>query len=245
MQTQYFKEYSRYMKREMEFKVYGYAGRPCLVLPAQGHRFYEFEDCGMVDAAARWIEAGQLQLFCADALNGAEITPQAQERWFCYLTEELLPRLCVQNGGEAPVLAVGCGQGACQAVNLHLRRPEVCSGVIGLSGRYETANVYGQGPEDLIYRNSPLAYLPHLPEKTLEGLRKQEQVMLCVGRGPGDEQALEETRRMGEALKAKKLPVWVDEWGADVTPDWAWWRRQWGYFLEKALETKDKDQKAD
>ena len=144
-----------------------------------------------------------------------------------------------------PVLAVGCGQGACQAVNLHLRRPEVCSGVIGLSGRYETANVYGQGPEDLIYRNSPLAYLPHLPEKTLEGLRKQEQVMLCVGRGPGDEQALEETRRMGEALKAKKLPVWVDEWGADVTPDWAWWQRQWGYFLEKALETKDKDQKAD
>ena len=93
MQTQYFKEYSRYMKREMEFKVYGYTGRPCLVLPAQGHRFYEFEDCGMVDAAARWIEAGQLQLFCADALNGAEITPQAQERWFCYLTEELLPRL--------------------------------------------------------------------------------------------------------------------------------------------------------
>ena len=111
MQTQYFKEYSRYMKREMEFKVYGYTGRPCLVLPAQGHRFYEFEDCGMVDAAARWIEAGQLQLFCADALNGVGITPQAQERWFCYLTEELLPRLRVllrkPQGGKTTVLRVG------------------------------------------------------------------------------------------------------------------------------------------
>lgn len=204
MQTQYFKEYSRYMKREMEFKVYGHAGQPCLVLPAMGHRFYEFEDCGMVDAAARWIEAGQLQLFCADALNGAEVTPQAQERWFCYLTEELLPRLRALNGSEAPVLAAGCGQGACQAVNLHLRRPEVCSGVIGLSGRYETANVYGHGPEDLIYRNGPLAYLPHLTEKALERLRRQEPMMLCAGRGPGDEQALEETRRMGEALEALK-----------------------------------------
>ena len=136
------------------------------------------------------------------------------------------------------------GQGACQAVNLHLRRPEVCSGVIGLSGRYETANVYGHGPEDLIYRNSPLAYLPHLTEKALERLRRQEPMMLCAGRGPGDEQALEETRRMGEALEAKKLPVWVDEWGTDVTPDWAWWQRQWSYFLEKALEAKPKDQSA-
>ena len=142
------------------------------------------------------------------------------------------------------MLAAGCGQGACQAVNLHLRRPEVCSGVIGLSGRYETANVYGHGPEDLIYRNSPLAYLPHLTEKALERLRRQEPMMLCAGRGPGDEQALEETRRMGEALEAKKLPVWVDEWGTDVTPDWAWWQRQWIYFLEKALEAKPKVQSA-
>ena len=28
MQIRYYKEYSRYLNRDMEFKVYGHAGRP-------------------------------------------------------------------------------------------------------------------------------------------------------------------------------------------------------------------------
>ena len=42
MQITYYKEYSRYMGREMEFKVYGSGGVPMLALPCRGGRFYDW-----------------------------------------------------------------------------------------------------------------------------------------------------------------------------------------------------------
>ena len=44
MEVRYFKNYSYNLNRDMEFKVYGHAGRPCLVFPAQSGRFYDFEN---------------------------------------------------------------------------------------------------------------------------------------------------------------------------------------------------------
>ena len=38
----YYKEWSRMLGREMEFKVYGTAGVPVLALPARGGRFYDW-----------------------------------------------------------------------------------------------------------------------------------------------------------------------------------------------------------
>ncbi|HBG67427.1 MAG TPA: esterase, partial [Kandleria vitulina] len=49
MNIAYYKEYSQCLERDMEFKVYGHAGRPILVFPSQDGRFYDFEDQGMVD----------------------------------------------------------------------------------------------------------------------------------------------------------------------------------------------------
>ena len=44
MRVEYFKEYSNCLNRDMEFKVYGHAGVPLLVFPAQDGRFYDFEN---------------------------------------------------------------------------------------------------------------------------------------------------------------------------------------------------------
>ena len=40
METQYFKDYSPALGREMECKVYGHAGRPMLFIPCQDGRFF-------------------------------------------------------------------------------------------------------------------------------------------------------------------------------------------------------------
>ena len=56
MEVRYFKEYSRYLNRDMEFKVYGSTGRPCLVFPCQGGRFWDWEDFGMCQIASPWID---------------------------------------------------------------------------------------------------------------------------------------------------------------------------------------------
>ena len=49
MKVEYYKEYSHFLDREMEFKVYGHAGKPILVFPAQDGRFYDWENFHMVE----------------------------------------------------------------------------------------------------------------------------------------------------------------------------------------------------
>ena len=53
MQIRYYKEYSRYLNRDMEFKVYGHAGRPILIFPCQSGRFFDWEDRNMCNLANR------------------------------------------------------------------------------------------------------------------------------------------------------------------------------------------------
>ena len=42
METQYFKDYSFTLGRDMEMKVYGHGGRPVLFFPCQDGRFFDF-----------------------------------------------------------------------------------------------------------------------------------------------------------------------------------------------------------
>ena len=101
MQIRYYKEYSRYLNRDMEFKVFGHAGRPILIFPCQGGRFYDWENFGMCEIAAPWIDAGKLQIFCADSIDheswdatGPERPRiEMQERWYNYICDELVPRI--------------------------------------------------------------------------------------------------------------------------------------------------------
>lgn len=69
MQIRYYKEYSRYLNRDMEFKVYGHAGRPILIFPARAGRFFDWEDRNMCNLAAPWIDAGKLQIIAADSID--------------------------------------------------------------------------------------------------------------------------------------------------------------------------------
>ena len=43
METQYVKQYSPALDRDMECKIYGRAGRPVLYIPCQDGRFFDFE----------------------------------------------------------------------------------------------------------------------------------------------------------------------------------------------------------
>ena len=127
MEMRYFKEYSRYLNRDMEWKLYGHAGRPCLIFPCQSGRFFDWEDRGMCRLAQRLIDEGKLMLICADSIdpeswdNQGKARPriEMQERWFNYLCEELMPRafdmIDPQYWGK--VLVGGASMGAVHAVN--------------------------------------------------------------------------------------------------------------------------------
>ena len=82
MEIRYYKSYSRFLDRDMEFKVYGHAGKPVLFIPCQGGRFFDFENFGMVDHWAPWIEDGRCTVYACDSIdNEAWGAMGADNRW--------------------------------------------------------------------------------------------------------------------------------------------------------------------
>ena len=69
MEIRYYKHYSSHLNRDMEFKVYGHAGKPVLFFPCQGGRFFDFENFGMADHWAPWIESGRCTVYACDSID--------------------------------------------------------------------------------------------------------------------------------------------------------------------------------
>jgi len=70
MNVAYHRWWSRNLGHDMELKVYGHAGKPVVVFPSCGGRFYEYEDFGMVEACRPFIDAGAVTLFTLDSVDG-------------------------------------------------------------------------------------------------------------------------------------------------------------------------------
>lgn len=241
MNTRYFKEYSHILDRDMEFKLYGDGGKPCFAFPPQNGRFFDFENYGMVDTIAPWVEEGRVMVVGVDAIDGETWSNtgaaprwrlELQEKWFAYVTDELLPR--VYELGAAPVkgITTGCSMGALHAANFFFRRPDLFDTVVSLSGLFDANFFFGNYHDDLTYANSPLQFLPNMPpDHPWLDLYRQSNIVICSGQGAWDEEMMAHERRLESILHVKGVPVWADYWGLDVCHDWPWWRKQLPYFF--------------
>lgn len=244
MKIEYYKEYSECLKRDMEFKVYGESGIPILVFPAQDGRFYDFENFGMVDTVGDKIEAGLIQLFCVDSIDGEGWSDMSGnprhrtymiEQWYYYIVDEIVPRIFEINGARQ-IITTGCSMGASHAVNFMFRRPDVFKGCIGLSGYYDSDIFFGQYHDDILYANSPIQYLDGMSNlHPYVEMYRQCTIILCCGQGAWEDEMIRSTHRMQELLSHKNIPAWIDYWGNDVNHDWNWWRLQFPYFIGHIL----------
>ena len=250
MQIRYYKEHSGYLNRDMEFKVFGHAGRPIMIFPCQSGRFFDWENFGMIELTKAWIDAGKIQVFCADSIdreswdNEGPCRPriEMQERWYNYICEELMPRVLQINRECGPdhtghVIAAGASMGAAHAVNFYLRRPDLFNGTIALSGVYSARMFFGDYMDDLVYRNSPCDYMRNLPadHPYIDMYNHADKFIMCCGQGDWEGPLLESTRELAGILEQKGIHAWVDIWGTDVAHDWVWWKKQFPYFLEQIV----------
>ena len=83
MQTQYFKNYSSALGRDMEFQVYGYAGQPVLYIPCQDGRFFDFGDFHMAETLLPGLNPGR----------------SLYSRWTPWIRKHGLPREATPTGG--------------------------------------------------------------------------------------------------------------------------------------------------
>lgn len=250
MLVQYFKEYSHYLDRDMEFKVYGHAGKPCVVFPAQDGKFYDFENYGMVDVIKDKIEAGKIQLFCIQSVDKESWSGNwdqhtrimFHEQWFNYVCEEFLPRLYEirqQTSNEAyygKIMTTGVSMGAYHAVNFLLRRPDLFDATCALSGLYHASYFFPNYDDVMIYLNSPTDFMQQIDEHhPYVEMYRNSQIILCCGQGAWEDEAKVDAAILKGQFERLHIPAWVDFWGHDVNHDWPWWLIQFPYFIEKMV----------
>ena len=243
MNIEYHKWWSPSLGHDMELKVYGWYGKPVVVFPAQGGRFYEYEDFKMIEAISGSIEAGKIKVFTVESLDNqswanynAHPADRARrhEDYDRYIVHELAPFIhqhCANT--QEKFLVTGCSMGAYHAVNFFFRHPDVFDTVIALSGLYQLDMFVGDYMDDNIYFNTPLAYLPNLNDPWFIDQYRQSKIIVCCGQGTWEEAMLADTYALKRILDDKGIPAWIDIWGQDVNHDWPWWRVMMPYFLSK------------
>ena len=245
MQKQYFKAYSPSLGRDMEGTIYGHAGRPMLFIPCQDGHHPDFEGFHMTETLAPWIESGQIQVTSIDTLdketwsdkNGDPyFRARRHEAWMSYIFNEIAPSMIARaeaiNGPHADnhIISFGCSLGATHAVNCYLRRPDLFSGMMALSGIYTGTFGWGSYSDEVVYANSPVDYMANLPrDHYYVDLFNRQRAVICVGQGAWEEPAT--TFQLKNIFAEKGIDIWVDAWGYDVNHDWPWWHKQVPYFM--------------
>ncbi len=242
MHTEYHKWWSPHLGQDMEMKVYGHAGRPILVFPAQGGRFYEYEDFGMIAAISGSIASGRIRVFTVDSIDAQSwanfAAPPAErarrhEDYDRYIVREVVPFIRSYGYGNGKALTTGVSMGAYHAGNFFFRHPDCFDGCIVLSGLFRLNYFIGDYMDDNVYFNTPLAYLRNLEDPAYLDLYRQSQIIVCVGQGAWEDEMRVDAAELGRILESKGVPAWIDFWGHDVNHDWPWWRVQMPYFLSK------------
>jgi esterase/lipase superfamily enzyme len=224
----------------MEMAVYGYCGFALLMFPTAAADFLEYERFNLIDSIGRFLGEGKIKAFSINSVNNESwlnnnmhpadkaIRHQQYNR---YVVEEVVPFIHNHCKGLVPIINTGASLGALHAINSFLRRPDIFSGAIAMSGTYDL-KYYSKGYfDENVYFNSPVEYLPNWnDENMLEKMRKGK-IIIASGQGPYEDPGA--SIRLSEILNSKGIRHWLDLWGDDIRHDWPTWRQMLPYFLSR------------
>lgn len=245
MHIEYHKWWSPSLNQDMELKIYGHYGKPAVVFPAQGGRFFDYENFGMISAVQHEIDSGRLKLFTVDSIDNQSwanfsIHPadraRRHEDYDRYIIQEVVPFIhqhCQDD--NLKLLATGCSMGGYHAGNFFFRHPDIFDVTICLSGLFQLRMFIGDYTDDLVYFNSPLYYLPNMTDDWYLERYRSSQIIVCAGQGAWEDAMLADAHELKRILDNKGIPAWIDFWGHDVNHDWPWWHKQLPYYLRHVL----------
>ena len=226
---------SRVLERPVEYLWFGQAGRPLLMFPTSGGRYWENEDQGLVESLSDFISEGRLQVCCIDAfndehLNNLQIHPADRMRGFDaydrYLAEEMVPMIAARAGRD-DLAVYGASLGGFHAVNFAARHPEQVARCIALSGLFDNHRLLDGHWDELCYYHCPVAYVANMDA---EWCRRLSTVEWVIATGEHDS-LVEETRKYSDLLRRKDIPVHSEVWPGVFGHDWPYWREHLRRFL--------------
>lgn len=222
--------------RSMELLVFGHAGLPVLVFPTSGGRFFDFEDRGMIAAVETKIDAGRLQLFCVDSIDGESwYNRQAAPRrrvfrhmqYESYLLDEVVP-LVRKTNPDPRLFALGASFGGYHAANISLRFPFLFTGFLSMSGVFDLTNFLDGYYDDICYFNLPTHFLPRLDDKQILDRMRTNNYILASG---WDDQCLVHNQQLDRILSEKSIPHALHVWDTVNSHDWPTWQRMMQEYL--------------
>ncbi len=211
-------------------------GLPVLAFPTSCNRFFEMEDRGMVWALREQIERGLIQLFCVDSVDAESwYNREVPPRWRIarhmqyeeYLLREVIP-LMRDRSGDVPAVALGCSMGAFHAANLVLRRPDLFTGLLAMSGIFDPARFLDGYYDQDVYFHSPAAYLQGLTDPWHFAHFGRSEYVLAVGEHDICRVANE---AMADLMRSRGVPCRFDIWGDGAVHDWPVWLRMAQHYL--------------
>lgn len=245
MNIEYHKWYSPSLNRDMELKVYGHFGKPVIIFPCQGGRFFESEDFGMIDTLSEFINSGKIKVYTVDGIDNeawANFSAHPFDRginhqkYENYINNEVLYFIREHcNNEDIKPLLTGFSMGAYHAANFFFKFPDKFDSVISISGLYDLKYFVGDYVDDNVYFNSPLMYLKSLNDPWYFEKYNQSKIIFCCGQGAWEEEMISDTMELEGILEEKNIPAWIDIWGHDVNHDWLWWKKMLPYHLSKLV----------
>lgn len=232
--------YSHRLQREMPVAVYGHYGFALLLIPTAAADYLEYERFGLIDAIRPHIEGGMLKLYSVNSMNNESWMNKPahpkHKTWIHsqfnhYIYEEVVPFIKNTSGYDTPIIICGASFGALHSMNLFLKRPDLLSGVIAMSGVYDLTEYSGGHFDEDVYFNSPQHYMPNLTDHNiLEQIRRSHHIHLFSGSGAYEDPNA--SRSFASILYSKGINYELDIWGSEWPHDWNTWRTVLPHYLD-------------
>ena len=235
MYREYGKWWSPSLGREMEFLWFGKFGRPVMLFPTSGGRFYESEERGLAASLSDKVDRGEIQLVLVDAVNdeswyNSAVFPSVRVarhvQYDSYLRHEMVPYV-VDRARRGDLVVYGASFGAYQAANFAARYPDVVSRAICFSGIYDIHRFLDGYWDDQCYFNCPTAYVPNMDA---EWAAKLANIGWVIATGEYDA-LVQQNRDFSQLLWSKGIPNRLEIWPGVFGHDWAWWQENLRRFV--------------
>ena len=235
MNREYHEWQSSELGRRMSFLWFGHSGRPLLVFPTSGGRFFENEDFGLIGALGDKIDRGELQVMCVEGID--------YESWFCewahpsgrayrhtqydrYLRNEVVPYIQWRSWRN-DLIVYGASFGAFHAATFAAKHPDVVRRAVLFSGIYDISRYADGYWDDNWYYNNPVSFIPNMDGNAAASLRQVEWI---IATGEHDH-LVDANRHFAHLLGSKGIPVYLEIWQGQFGHDWPWWKEHLRRFV--------------
>lgn len=235
---------SRELDEDTQIVRWGNYGVPLLLFPTAGGDAEEVERFYLIRLLAPFIHEGRLKVYSVDSINGRTWIQNPsvphrmwlQQQYDKFIANEVAPLIRSDcNDDQIEIMTAGASIGAFNSLISICRHPEIFSRAICLSGTYDIQKWLEGQWFDEFHHQSPLLFVPGLPEgDQLDQLRSR---FVLLATGEGENEAPDESWMVADALGQRNIPNRVDVWDATWKHDWTTWREMLPKYVQEMLTT--------